>query len=166
MRLLGVVLASFSAGFGEITFLALASFYPKYHSPVLCRARVCGDACAILTSVGWSHAGSRCRRGARVREAPACWARWPTWALPSGSGSPPRSPCLPSPLSPYSSLSGTLFRHLRSASVLAVSSLTPCVDVVRVVSCCVSCVSLQFLRFHYGGAKQEEDHLHSRLRRR
>jgi hypothetical protein len=30
MRLLGVVLASFSAGFGEITFLALASFYPKY----------------------------------------------------------------------------------------------------------------------------------------
>jgi hypothetical protein len=33
MRLLGVVLASFSAGFGEITFLALASFYPKYTAP-------------------------------------------------------------------------------------------------------------------------------------
>lgn len=30
LRLLGVVLASFSAGFGEITFLALASFYPKF----------------------------------------------------------------------------------------------------------------------------------------
>ena len=36
MRLLGVVLASFSAGFGEITFLALASFYPKYRSPAVC----------------------------------------------------------------------------------------------------------------------------------
>jgi battenin len=29
VKIIGVVLASFSAGFGEITFLALASFYPK-----------------------------------------------------------------------------------------------------------------------------------------